>query len=187
MGVVGAAHSPAATACSAGTAAGADPFDLEARFVEKHRRYFKQAFEEIMRGHKASCWSWYIFPTAPMVVNGRERGSPHNREFALRDVPPAGLRGDSAARAYLRFAEIDGVSLRRNYIAIMSEVAKQLETGVTPYRLVGGDVPRLKASLELFERVAGEDDFDIEVHELSSRALLAMEKTTADAAAARRY
>jgi uncharacterized protein (DUF1810 family) len=158
----------------------ADPYNLEALFCTKHRRYFQQALEELQAGHKRSCWSWYIFPTAPFVANGRERGSMHNRQYALRDEPPSGLSGDRAARAFLRF-EAGSVNLRANLVTIMTVVAVQLERGVTPHQLVGGDATRLRASLELFERVgsergegAGGAAFDGEVAGLCARTLRSM-------------
>ncbi|CAK0865793.1 unnamed protein product [Prorocentrum cordatum] len=53
-----------------------DPFDLRRRFCEPYREDFQTALREIKAGRKRSCWSWYIFPTAPWVVNGVERGNP---------------------------------------------------------------------------------------------------------------
>merc|ERR1719460_1266048 len=88
-----------------------DPYDLKRRFCETHKRDYPTALREIKRGRKSSCWSWYIFPSAPWVVNGEERGSGKNKIFALRDKPPNTLRGDKAARAYLRY-QASGVNLR---------------------------------------------------------------------------
>ena len=51
-----------------------DPFNLS-RFTEKHKVYFEQALAELKRGHKSSCWSWYILPTPPFMKNGQEVGS----------------------------------------------------------------------------------------------------------------
>merc|ERR1719284_1114419 len=73
-----------------------DPYDLR-RFTEKHRRHFEEALAEINRGHKTSCWSWYVLPTPPFVVDGRELGSATNRLYALKT--------DEEARAFLRFEE----------------------------------------------------------------------------------
>ena len=173
----------------AGSAPEPDPFGLSARFVDSHRRYFAQALAELEAGHKRSCWSWYLLPTAPWVVNGRERGSGMNQEYALRDLPPNTHRGEAAARAFLRFraaarrAEGEGegegegggegegeVSLRDNYVAILSAIAKQLEAGVTPRAPLGCDCTRLRASVELFER-ASAGGFDSECHELCTRIL----------------
>merc|ERR1711874_118677 len=106
-----------------------DPYKLQERFCTKHRELFDCALEEIRLGKKQNCWSWYIFPVPPFVVGGQEQGSPTSREYALRDRPPNELHGDKCAQAYLRF-EADGVSLRANYVAIMTAVAEQLEGGV---------------------------------------------------------
>merc|ERR1712050_610492 len=124
---------------------------------------------------KRSCWSWYIFPTAPYVVDGAERGSGTNRRYALRDLPPNDLRGDDAARAYLRF-EADGINLRAHYLKMMTAVAEQVEGGVPPLDLVGGlDDPKLRSCLRLFERISRQG-FDDEVNQVCRRALSAMEE-----------
>ena len=69
---------------------------------------------------------WYVFPTAPWVVRGREKGSWTNQQYALRDLPPNRLRGTDAARAFLTFEDPD-VNLRDNYLAITLAAAEQLE------------------------------------------------------------
>ena len=79
----------------------ADPFDLQ-RFVDKQvPAAFSAALAEIKAGRKQTHWSWWLFPTAPFVVDGKERGSATNRAFALRDRPPHGLTGEDAAAAFL--------------------------------------------------------------------------------------
>ena len=96
-----------------------------------------------------------------------------NRHYALRDPPPNQLSGDRAAKAYLLFPETDGVCLRRNYITIMHACAEQLEAGVPPLTLAGrADVPKLKSSLLLFERVSRSGDVD--THVACRRALHAL-------------
>merc|ERR1712176_1595830 len=104
-------------------------------------------------GRKRSCWSWYIFPTAPYVVDGIEVGSGTNKHYALRDKPPHDLRGDDAAKAFIGF-EADGINLRHHYLTMMTAVAEQVEGGIPPVELVGIlDDPKLRSSLKLFERV----------------------------------
>ena len=96
-----------------------------------------------------------------------------NRRYALRDPPPNQLSGDRAAQAYLLFPETDGVSLRKNYITMMHAVAEQLEAGVPVTTLAGhADVPKLKSSLLLFERVSRRGDADS--HMACRRALQAL-------------
>lgn len=150
-----------------------DPYDLRGRFCSKHRELFELALAEIQRGRKQNCWSWYIFPVPPRIADGKEQGSSKSREYALRDRPPNGSCGHEAARAYLRF-EADGVNLRANYIGIMTAVSEQLEHGVTALDLVGeDDVPKLRASLQLFERIS-RGGFDDEVNIVCRRALQAL-------------
>merc|ERR1719336_1515746 len=135
-----------------------------------------------MEGQKRGCWSWYVFPVAPWVVNGREQGSFHNMRYALRDSRKA-LTGDKAAWAYLTLPETDGINLRKNYIQTMTVVAEQIEGGVEPQRLVGiVDLPKLRSSLELFARVSGPtkptgaegEPRDHEVYKACKRALEAI-------------
>ncbi len=150
-----------------------DAFNLKQRFIKTHRRYFPQALEEIKHGSKRSCWSWYIFPTGPWVVNGVERGSYTNQLYALRDHPPNQHRGEDAARAFLTFPTVQGVCLRENYIRMMTEVGNQLESGITATQLVGGiDKPKLQSSLVLFELASR--GFDQEVNAVCRRALTLM-------------
>ena len=121
-----------------------DPHSLT-RFTDRHQECFARALREIEAGQKRSCWWWYVFPTAPWIVRGVERGSGTNRKYALR--------GDDAALAFLTFSA-DGVDLGDNFIRIMSAARDRLAEGVTPLRLVGSlDVPKLKSCAKLFERV----------------------------------
>eukprot|EP00927_Polykrikos_kofoidii_P001514 TRINITY_DN10570_c0_g1_i1.p1 TRINITY_DN10570_c0_g1~~TRINITY_DN10570_c0_g1_i1.p1 ORF type:complete len:159 (-),score=35.42 TRINITY_DN10570_c0_g1_i1:133-609(-) len=157
----------------------ADPFDLRRRFVHQHKIHFSTALAEIQGGQKRSCWSWFIFPVAPWVVNGEERGSATNMQYCLRDLPPNNLSGDDAAAAYLGFKD-DEVSLRQNYVDIMNAVADQVEGGVPIVRLVGGlDDPKLRSSLRLFERVS-RNGVDNEVNEVCLRVLKAIDEPCDD-------
>ena len=128
-----------------------DPHNL-LRFVAKHGTYFSQAMAELRAGHKSSCWSWYLLPTPPFIKNGEEVGSGTNRKYALRT--------DEEAKQYLAFKH-PAVSLRTNYLEMMRVVASQLEEGVNPTRLMGIDVPRLKASAAYIERMARQDDAEM--------------------------
>ena len=147
-----------------GPADPADPYRLN-RFVRTHKIHFDAALREIDAGAKRSCWSWYIFPTAPWVVGGVERGSMTNQRYALRDHAPNTHKGDDAARAYLRHDKTDdGVHLRENLLLIVRSVTKQVaEKGIKPLELVGFlDDPKMRSSLKLFERVSR--GFDEEVN-----------------------
>mmetsp|Transcript_80986 Transcript_80986/g.241324 ORF Transcript_80986/g.241324 Transcript_80986/m.241324 type:complete len:183 (-) Transcript_80986:90-638(-) len=152
----------------------ADPYDLRRRFCHTYRQDFAKALREIKNGRKRSCWSWYIFPAAPYVVDGVERGSGTNQQYALRNKPPDSLRGDEAARAYLEF-QSDGVNLRECYLEMMTAVAEQLESGISGVDLVGFlDDPKLRSSLRLFESVSRDGHDDEEVHRVCMRALQAL-------------
>jgi uncharacterized protein (DUF1810 family) len=133
------------------TRAASDPHNL-LRFVAKHGTYFSQAMAELREGHKSSCWSWYLLPTPPFIKNGEEVGSSTNRKYALRT--------DEEAKQYLAFKH-PTVSLRTNYLEMMRLVASQLEEDVNPTRLMGIDVPRLKASAAYLERMARQDDPEV--------------------------
>lgn len=83
-----------------------DPHDLFDRYIRTHACHFNDALSEIRNGRKSSCWMWYIFPTPPWIVNGREQGSWTNQKYSLRS--------DAQAEAYLKM-EVDGVNLRFVY------------------------------------------------------------------------
>ena len=156
-----------------------DPFDLRSRFVAEQKIVFAGALAEIKAGSKDSHWMWYVIPTPPFVMDGIERGSQMNREYALRDPPPRALEGFQAARAYLDFPEEDGVNLRRNLCDIFVAIALQLERGKSARSLMGGmDEPKLKSAAKLFECVtrppAGVGKGDAEVNALCRRILTAM-------------
>lgn len=129
---------------SAASRATDDPHNL-ARFVTQHQSHYEGALKELRAGHKSSCWSWYLLPTPPFIRNGVEVGSGINRMYALRT--------EAEAHAYLTFRH-PNVDLRKNYHDMMVVVAEQLTKGVSPTRLMGIDVPRLKASVAYFESLA---------------------------------
>ena len=130
-----------------------DPHDLHERFVSTHKSHFPSALQEIKNGRKCSCWSWYILPTAPWIVNGIERGSWTNREYSLRT--------DEQARAYLTLKPTDpiaeGVDLRSNYLKIVTAIGDAVARGVSVRSLMGVlDDPKMRSSVKLFERISFE-------------------------------
>jgi len=128
-----------------------DPHNLR-RYSDGQKTCFDEALGEIQAGSKRGHWIWYMIPTPPFVVDGVEKGSPQNVEYALRT--------DDQARAVLSF-EADGVNLRQNYVAIMKAILEQLRAGKTALGLLGEmDEPKLVSSAELFERITrdGVDD-----------------------------
>eukprot|EP00760_Papus_ankaliazontas_P018660 PhM_4_TR17565/c0_g1_i1/m.2583 len=139
-----------------------DPHNIIDRFVRTHKTHFDQALREIRNGRKCSCWSWYVLPTAPWVVNGVERGSWTNAHYALR--------GKEQVRAFLEMQH-DGVDLRSNYLAIIDAMAEQVEGGVSFRHLLGVlDDPKARSSVKLFERHAHEHG-DAELQRVCQRLL----------------
>mmetsp|Transcript_7951 Transcript_7951/g.11693 ORF Transcript_7951/g.11693 Transcript_7951/m.11693 type:complete len:311 (+) Transcript_7951:140-1072(+) len=140
-----------------------DPHNIVPRFVKNHLLMFPLALQEIQYGEKRSCWSWFILPTAPYIVDGVERGSLLNRRFALRN--------EDAVDAYLSYCQrhphpsyeeeeedeeegrIVVVNLRQNYIDIVKAVHKQLVQGNTMTHLFGPlDDVKAISSFQLFEK-----------------------------------
>ena len=165
-----------------------DPFGLRTKFVTPQRRLFAKALAEIQEGHKKSHWSWYCFPNAPYIVDGKEAGSAKAKRFALRDAPKSHC-GDEAARAFLKLPTVEDVqhkgpktitvkvNLRENLLRMYEAIATQLEKpGVTLVGLVGFlDDPKLRSSLRLFERIS-RGGFDDEINAVCRRAMAAMKE-----------
>jgi uncharacterized protein (DUF1810 family) len=133
-----------------------DPHNLVNRFVANQQIYFAKALCEIKQGKKQGHWLWFILPTDPFIVNGRELGSEMNRAFALR--------GD-AAEAYL---ETD--SLRSNYFQICKAIECQLQFGNSMQHLFGPlDSKKVVSSWNLFRATAlklGDDELANLCHSL---------------------
>ena len=146
-----------------------DPHNIEWRFVGPQKENFANAIQEIKNGYKESCWSWFMLPTAPYIVDGVERGSYMNREYALR--------GDDAVEAYLTFqttTTIDGtpINLRSNYLEIVSAMRDQLRHNGLTLSDIMGDMDDRKAisSFRLFERI-GRNMNDKELYHLCGDVL----------------
>jgi len=134
-----------------------DRYDFIERFIVTHQQHYTDALQEIRSGKKRSCWSWYIIPTPPWIVDGEERGSFMNRKYALRT--------DDQAKAYLEFA-YDGVNLRDNYLGILREIRDAVRRGVAFQYLLGyADAAKAKSSVEYFLRISKEMG-DVELSEL---------------------
>eukprot|EP00759_Apiculatamorpha_spiralis_P010518 PhF_6_TR17268/c0_g1_i1/m.26483 len=145
-----------------------DRFQLTSRFIRPQKECYRTALAEIQRGRKESCWSWYIFPTPPYIVNGVERGSPTNRLHCLRSP--------EEVHAYLTFPTCDGINLRNNYLEITNAVNEQLRAHHTFERLFGFvDAPKVKASLELFRDVSSTELYrDQDIAEVCNKVLKRM-------------
>lgn len=138
-----------------------DPYDLVERFVVNQEDYFLQALAEIKQGRKRTHWLWFMLPTPPYIVNGKECGSETNRYFVLRDDAP---------KAYLKMKP-----LRSNYVAICQAMECQLKFGNSLQNIFGPyDCPKVISSLMLFKKTALQLKDD-ELATLCS-SLLAMEE-----------
>ncbi|CAJ1966035.1 unnamed protein product [Cylindrotheca closterium] len=118
-----------------------DPHDLIERFVMNQKARFPHAIAEIKQGKKRTHWLWFILPTPPYIVDGKERGSEMNRYFALRgDAPQAYLKVDA---------------LRYNYLEICRAMECQLKFGNTFRNMFGPyDCPKVISSLNMFNETA---------------------------------
>lgn len=114
---------------------------------------FATALEEIRSGRKCSHWIWYVFPQLPLG------SSSMSRKYAIADA--------DEARAYLR----DDV-LRERLLLIADEVRVQLESGVTPTRLMASEVDteKLSSSMTLFTSISTAID-DVEVRAICEAIL----------------
>lgn len=144
-----------------------DPHDLR-RFVQRQQSDHVQAVRELRDGRKASCNSWWTYPTPPFMKNGRDVGTGMNRTYALKT--------DQEGLAYLRFR---GGWLRKNYLEVMSAVVGSLDAGTTPVALLGIDVPRCEASARYFLKLARASS-DAELGALCSQVLAGLAKGAAN-------
>ena len=134
-----------------------DPHRLS-RFLIKQQEDHRKAVKELQNGRKCSCWSWWIFPTPPWIVNGVRKGSATNWEYELKN--------DAAGTAYIR-----NRTLRANYLEVLDAMNTSLESGVTPSRLLSIDVPRAEASCKYFKHLATLGDGDTDLGAACARAL----------------
>ena len=143
------------------------------RFVKNHFVMFDTAHAEIRQGQKRSHWVWFIFPTSPYIVNGKERGSKINRHFALRS--------DDAVKSYLTYSahqyqmnsDIESAAttttdrcyyLRDNYIKILTALVNQLQCGNKMEFIFGDlDCNKVISSIKLFRRVGMEMIFQCDL------------------------
>eukprot|EP00980_Cylindrotheca_fusiformis_P024163 scaffold11578_cov56-Cylindrotheca_fusiformis.AAC.3 len=104
--------------------------------------YFSRAIGEIRQGKKRGHWLWFILPTDPFIVNGKEVGSSMNQYYALR--------GDEAPQAYLKINY-----LRSNYFQICKAIETQLKQGNSFDHLFGSyDKGKVTSSWKLFHKTA---------------------------------
>lgn len=115
-----------------------DPFNLE-RFVEAQKPVYARVLGELRAGQKASHWMWFVFPQ----IQGLG-GSPMAIRYAIASL--------AEARAYL------GHPVLGPRLIECCEILDGLE-GRSAEAIFGyPDVLKLRSSLTLFARAAGERD-----------------------------
>jgi uncharacterized protein (DUF1810 family) len=114
-----------------------NPYNL-ARFVFAQRQIFRKALGELKRGRKHSHWMWFIFPQ----IHGLG-SSPESVEFAVKSL--------AEARSYLAHPILGKRLIECAEAVLAVEGSTALEIMGRP------DDLKLKSSMTLFERAAGQD------------------------------
>ena len=112
------------------------------RFVQAQEKTYGGALAELKAGRKSGHWIWWIFPQL------RGLGTSEYSVFY-------GLADQAEAKAYLAHPVLGA-----HYRECVAVVHRHLcEGGVVPLTLMGSeiDVVKLRSSLELFLKVAGEE------------------------------
>ena len=112
------------------------------RFVQAQEKSYAAALGELKAGRKTGHWIWWIFPQL------RGLGTSEDSVFY-------GLADQAEAKAYLAHPVLGA-----HYRECVAVVHRHLcEGGVVPLTLMGSeiDVVKLRSSLELFLKVAGEE------------------------------
>ena len=112
------------------------------RFVQAQEKTYAAALGELKAGRKTGHWIWWIFPQM------RGLGTTEYSVFY-------GLADQAEAKAYLEHPVLGA-----RYRECVAVVHRHLcEGGVAPLTLMGSeiDVVKLRSSLELFLKVAGEE------------------------------
>ena len=114
-----------------------DPFNLD-RFVRAQADVYDRALGELRRGEKQSHWMWFIFPQIDGLGS-----SAMTREYAIKSI--------DEARAYL------GHPVLAKRLNECTQAVLAVE-GRTTLEIMGRpDDLKLKSSMTLFERAAGQD------------------------------
>ena len=114
-----------------------DPFNLD-RFVRAQADIYDRALGELRRGKKQSHWMWFIFPQMDGLGS-----SAMTREYAIKSM--------DEARAYLGHPVL-GMRLKECAEAVLAA------EGRTALEIMGRpDDLKLRSSMTLFERAAGDD------------------------------
>jgi len=121
------------------------------RFPDKHIEHYETALNEINNGKKISHWIWYLIPTPPYIVDGIEKGSDENKEYALRDNV-GDSKGEQAAKTYLNYNQ-DGVNLGENYYNLLNAINDKIKNYKSAKDLLEDDVSKLLSSVILFKKI----------------------------------
>ena len=114
-----------------------DPFNLD-RFVRAQADIYDRALGELRRGKKQSHWMWFIFPQIDGLGS-----SAMTREYSIKSM--------DEVRAYLRHPVL-GMRLKECAEAVLAV------EGRTALEIMGRpDDLKLRSSMTLFERAAGDD------------------------------
>ena len=114
-----------------------DPFNLD-RFVRAQADIYDRALGELRRGKNQSHWMWFIFPQIDGLGS-----SAMTREYSIKSM--------DEVRAYLRHPVL-GMRLKECAEAVLAV------EGRTALEIMGRpDDLKLRSSMTLFERAAGDD------------------------------
>ena len=120
-------------------------------FPDKHIEHYETALSEINSGKKEGHWIWYLIPTPPYIVDGIEKGSDENKEYALRDNV-GDSKGEQAAKTYLNYNQ-DGVNLGENYYNLLNAINDKIKNYKSAKDLLEDDVSKLLSSVILFKKI----------------------------------
>ena len=113
-----------------------EKFSEAQRKGDGHGKPFEVAFDEMEKGSKKTDWVWYVFPqheNCPGSTSLNDKYGLANREVLWFLADPY---------------------LRKNYLKVVTELKRHLESGKTLKEIVKDDVKKVISSLTLFEIVA---------------------------------
>jgi uncharacterized protein (DUF1810 family) len=106
------------------------------RFLDAQKKDYETAKAELKAGQKQSHWIWYIFPQMKGLGT-----SAMSQKYGIKDA--------NEAREYMDFD-----LLKKRYLELVDITYDWLvKKNLNPYTYVGGDVVKLKSSLELFQPI----------------------------------
>ena len=118
------------------------------RFVQAQEKggSYERALAELKAGEKTGHWIWWIFPQLKGL------GTSHNSNYY-------GLADEAEARAYIQHPVL-GARYRECVAVVHGHLC---QGGVAPLALMGSeiDVLKLRSSLELFLKVAPDEDAEM--------------------------